>query len=137
MQDRWEYTIPANTAEADAVRVECKISPGVLKTLMVYFPPGCENLARCRVSIGEKPIAPRSSSNYLAADGQNVDLKHLEEPIREDLPVLNWEVWNIDDTYDHTIWLSAEWTSEAEPYEKTLVRILGDFVGLMKRLIGA
>lgn len=137
MHDRWEYTIPADTAEADAVRVECRISPGVLKTLIVYNPPGCENLARCRVFLGEKPIAPRSKSNYIAMDGDMIVLRELNEPIRDDLPVLNWEVWNEDQTYGHTIWLAAEWISADEPHEKRAADLLADFVGLMKRLLGA
>lgn len=136
MFDRWEYTIPANTAEADAIRVECKVSPGVLKSLIVYFPAGCHGLARCRIFIGERPVAPRSAKNFIAAEDMAVSMMYLEERIREDLPVLNWDVWNIDDTYDHTIWMSAEWTSAEEPYEKTTARSLRDFVSMMRRLIG-
>lgn len=137
MQDRWEHEIGRRTEFGERERVKCKISPGTLKSLMVYFPPGCENLARCRVLLGEKPVMPRSASNYIAADGMAVEADELDEPIREDLPVLNWEVWNEDQTYGHTIWLAAEWISEDEPHEKRAADLLADFVGLMKRLIGA
>lgn len=136
MFDRWEYTIPANTSEENAVRVECKITKGFLRTLMVYFPPGCHGLARCRVFAGERPIAPRSAKNYVAADGMAVYIQYLNEPIQEDIPVLNWDVWNVDDTHDHTIWMSAEWLSEDKPYEMKMAEAVNEFVDIMKKLIG-
>lgn len=136
MHDRWEYTIPANTAEADAIRVKCGVSPGTLRSLIIFMPRGCQNLARCRVFIGERPVAPRSMKNFIACEGYALELRHLDEPIQEDLPVLNWDVWNIDETWPHTIWMSAEWTTAPEPYEKTTARSIGDFVSIMKRLIG-
>ena len=136
MNDRWEYTIPANTAEASAIRVKCRISPGVLRTLIIYFPPGCQNLARCRVHLGEKPIAPRSPKNYIAADSMAHTLLHVDEQIREDLSVLNWDVWNLDDTNPHTLWMAAEWSSEAETPEKKTAGLMDRFVKKMEDLIG-
>jgi len=136
MYDRWEYTVPANTAEADAIRVKCKVTPGMLTRLRVYHPQGCENLVRGRVFLGEKPIAPRSSKNYLAGEGFVCDIRDARETISEDLPVLNWELWNLDDTYNHTPWIDAEWTSEYEPYEKKIHQSIHDFVTDLRRLIG-
>lgn len=136
MNDRWEYTIPANTAEADAIRVKCPISPGILRTLTVFYPAGCHNLARCRIYLGEKIIAPRSASNYIAADDMAHTLLHVDEPIREDLPVLNWLVWNLDDSYDHTIWLAAEWSSELETPEKKTAGLMERLMKKIEDLIG-
>jgi len=136
MQDRWEYTIPANTAEEEAIRVECKVTPGTLKSMAIYFPSGCQNLARCRVFVGERPVVPRSSKHYIAGDDGLISFMYLNDPIVDDMPVLNWDVWNLDDTYDHTIWVSAEWMSADEPYEKTMLEVLKDFVSIMKKLIG-
>ncbi len=136
MYDRWEYTIPADTAEADAIRVRCPVTKGFLRSLVIYFPAGCHNLARCRVFAGERPVAPRSGANYIAAEGMAVHIQYLNEPIWEDLPVLNWEVWNVDDTYDHTIWMSAEWLSEEKPYEMMLVHQMKEFIELMRNVLG-
>jgi len=136
VNDRWEYKIDENTAEKDAKKIKCPVSPGILRSLTIYFPPGCQNRARCRVNIGERPIAPRSPSNYHAGDGMAIPLTEINEPIRDDMPVLNWFVWNLDDTYPHTLWMSAEWTSEDEPYEKATVGLMRDFINIMKRLIG-
>lgn len=136
MYDRWEYTIPAETAKEDAIRVKCPITKGFLKRIVISFPPGCQLLARCTVAVGERPIAPRSAGNYIAADGMAVNIDHLNEPVQDDLPVLNWTVWNIDETYDHTIWMGAEWLSEDKPYEMIMARSMEELSLLLRNLIG-
>ena len=134
MFDRWEYTVPANTAEADAVKVECKVSPGVLLSLFMYAPPGCAGLLRSRVFLGERPIAPRSAGSYVAGESLIVDIRNAWEPIKADMPVLNWHLWNLDTVFAHTPWLSAEWISEDEPYEKSISRDIKDLAESLKRV---
>lgn len=136
MYDRWEYTIPADTAEADRIRVKCPITKGFLRSLTVFFPPGCFNLARCRVFAGERPVAPRSAANYIAADGMATHLQYLNEPIWEDIPVLNWDVWNVDELFDHTIWMSAEWISEEKPCEMKMMHQMEEFLQIMRDVLG-
>lgn len=136
MNDRWEYKVARNTAEKDAKKIKCGVTPGTLKGLVIYFPPGCQCRARCRINLGERPIAPRSPSNYHAGDGMSIVLTDINEPIKYDMPVLNWYVWNLDTAWPHTLWLSAEWISVEEAYDKSMVNILRDFVDIMKKLIG-
>lgn len=136
MHDRWEYTIPANTAEADRKIVECPVSCGVLTRLTVYFPPGNYDFGRCRIKLGEKPIAPRSPGGFLTSNGHMIVIEDMEENITENRPVLTWELWNLDETWSHTPWMTAEWVGVDEPYNKTMARTLSDFVSIMKRLIG-
>lgn len=134
MNDRWSQTIPANTAEASAVTVECNISPGLLTKLIIYFPAGCQGLCRCRVLLGEKPIAPRSPKKYLAGEDMPIVLDQINELITENIPVLKWILWNVDETYSHTPWLIAEWISEDEPIAMKSYRMLKDLVALMRAL---
>lgn len=136
MHDRWEYTIPPRTAEADAIFYECPVSAGTLIRLIIYFPPGNFNLGRCRIKLGEKPIAPRSPAGFLTSDGHMIVIEDMEENITENRPMLTWELWNLDEMYPHTPWMSAEWVGVDEPYNKTMARTLADFVSLMKRMIG-
>lgn len=136
MFDRWEYTIPANTAEADAVRVTCPITKGFLKSINIYFPPGCWGLARCRIFVGQRPIVPRSSANFIAADSALIPIRYLNEPVQDDIPVLNWDVWNLDQAYPHTIWMSAEWLSEEKPYEMQMAHQMEEFITVINRLLG-
>lgn len=136
MNDRWEYTIPANTLEVDRIKVECKISPGLLTKLVVYYPPGCHGLARCRVFLGQKPVAPRTPAHYLAGNGMAITLDNVNEFITENIPVLTWEVWNVDDTYPHTPWMLAEWISEEEPVEHRIYAILKKLLKYWEDRIG-
>jgi len=108
--EQWEYTIDEDTSEASLEKIECKITIGILTDLVVFFPAGCHKLARCRIYLGEKPVAPRSPKLYLAGDDGPIEIHGLLEPIRPNLPVLNWHVWNIDETYKHSLSLRATWT---------------------------
>lgn len=137
MHDRWEYTIPPRTTEKNRIRVECPVSSGTLTRLCVYFPPGNYDLGRCRIRLGEKPIAPRSPSSFLTSNGHMIVLEDMEENIDENRPVLIWELWNLDMTWPHTPWMTAEWVGAEEPYAKTsafsirrLVAVLEDFFGV-------
>lgn len=121
MYDQWRYTVAANTAEADAVKVEAKVSPGILTDLRVFMPPGCADLVKSRVFLGQKPIAPRSEGHYLAGEGYVADLHYMREPIREDLPVLNWYIWSNGTRYSHTPIMDAAWLSISEPWEKQMI----------------
>lgn len=136
MFDRWEKTVPAGTSEDNMVKMNCKISPGVLTDLVVYFPSGCRGLVKSRVFLGEKPIAPRSAKGFLAADGHAIELHRINELISENRPVLRWEIWSPGTIRPHTPWMSAEWISAEEPYEKQAVTVIRDFVDIVKRLMG-
>lgn len=137
INDRWEYTVTANTAEADAHKEKCDISPGLLTDIFLYFPPGCKNLARCRVFLGEKPIAPRSSKKYYSGHGTLVELRGMRELISVNIPVLNWQIWNLDDTYSHNLIMWALWIGAEEEAQyltleeiKLLNKLLKGMVGL-------
>ena len=135
MYDRWEYTVPANTAEASSIKVECKVSLGTLTDLRVYAPLGCAGLLRCRVFIGEKSVAPRSAKSYLAGEGFIADLRGVNEPISGNLPVLRWELWNLDDTNDHTPWMDAAWVETEESYDKLGYVQLRELATALKRAL--
>lgn len=114
MFEQWHYTIPANTSADDFITVELKISIGVIKRLMVYFPYGCEFLARCRVLLGAKPLLPRSRAGYVTGNGSLIDVGEITEPTKGNNPELVWELWNLDETYNHTLTLTCSWVSEEE-----------------------
>lgn len=134
MFDRWEYTIPANTAETAKKKQACKISRGTLTDLVIFYPAGCHGLARCQVYLGQKPIAPRNPSNYLAADDMPIIIRDLNERITGNRPVLNWFLWNVDETYGHTLWMSAEWISEDALLSKKTFLSIQDIADRLKRL---
>jgi len=128
------YTIAANTAEADRTTEELKISPGILKDLSVYFPAGCHSLARCRISIGETPVAPRSQGGYITGNGGWLPIDDIYEPITGNRPVLKIELWNLDEEYDHTIHVTAKWLTEEETQaERTLLAAIHERIDKLVR----
>ena len=114
MFDFWEYTVLKNTAESDAISVECPISPGIVTMAKVYFPLGVAGVAKARVYIGAQPLVPRSSGSYVTGDGAYVGPDNVFEPTEGNLPVLVWEVWNESTKYPHTLQLLATWVTEEE-----------------------
>lgn len=96
------YKILANTSEADAELIDFALTKGVITNLFIHFPPGCHSLARCQFLQGAHQIFPHSTGNYFADDGYTLPLREFY--ILSDSPTsLKWKVWNVDDTYDHTL----------------------------------
>ena len=135
MFDRWQETIDASTSEADAEKVECKVSPGMLTEIGIYFPMGCANLARSRVFIGEKPVMPRSAKNFVGGNGQLIQALNLHELITPNIPSLNWYVWNLDDFYNHELWMYANWISDEEDPNRTTALVVTDMLNLWKQVM--
>ena len=117
MFEQWHYTIPLGTAEADRVSVECPISKGVITRLVLQPMFGNENYGRCRVMVGAKIIAPRSSGGYITGNGFPVDSGPMEEPTKGNIPKLVWELWNLDETYNHEWIMSCTWIESDRPDE--------------------
>jgi hypothetical protein len=130
------YTIAANTAEVDRDVEELKISPGILTGLSVYFPPGCHSLARCRISIDESPIAPRSRGGYITGNNSTLPIEGIYELISDKRPVLKIELWNDDEEYGHTIHITAKWLTEEEMQaEKSLLALIAQRIDALVRAL--
>jgi hypothetical protein len=136
LNDRWEYNVSANTPEANAHKEECKISEGLLTDLFLYFPPGVKNLARCRVFLGEKAVAPRSPKGYYSGHGTLVEITGMKEHITENIPVLNWYVWNLDETYSHNLIMWALWIGQEEEDVRLTLEEIRELNRLLKGMVG-
>jgi hypothetical protein len=122
--DSWSYQIPAITSEANRIREKVHISLGIITDVYVGFPAGCASydvatdttyrLARMRLLRAAEPILPRSKGTYLAADDFVVHAGPLQFPVLKGDPVLTWELWNLDDTYPHELWLGVNWLTKEE-----------------------
>jgi len=89
-------TIPPLTQEE-----ESKPSPatGIIKQIVLHFPPGCNSLVEVKVYHGSKQILPEKGG--IALDDATPTFG-ANEPVKigDDIRV----VWiNHDDTYEHTI----------------------------------
>ena len=136
MYEHVTYTIAANTAEADRTTQELKVSPGILTGLSVYFPPGVHSLARCRIFIGETPIAPRSAGGYITGNNSTLPIEGIYELISDKRPVLKIELWNLDEEYDHTIHVTVKWLTEEEMQaEKSLLALIAQRIDALVRAL--
>jgi hypothetical protein len=122
--DTWGYQIPANTPEDESIKVEIKISLGIITDVYMGFPAGCASydlptqftyrLARARLWFGASPILPRSASEFIAADDFVVHAGPVNFPVLQGESTLTWELWNLDDTYPHELWLGINWLTQEE-----------------------
>ena len=103
--------IPANTPEAAPVITPLTLTKGVIATLRVGFPPGCAGLAH--VVIREKgwQIVPWSLDESLHWDGYVFEFKP-QYPMSSDPYDLTIHAWNLDDSYEHTVFVGAEVVGE-------------------------
>jgi len=120
--EQWQYNITADTAEADLKRVRLKISSGYITKVSVYFPFGCEHLARCRVFLGLSPLLPRSSKGDIRGNGVLIDTGDIQEPTKGQTPTLTWELWNLDETFAHELTLNVTWLSTL-PEESIILEV--------------
>lgn len=137
MYEHVTYTIAANTAETDRNIEELKISPGILVGLSVYFPPGCHSLTKCRIAIGDTPVAPRSRGGFITGNASTLPIEGIYEPITGNRPVLTIELWNDDEEYDHTIHITAKWLTEQEMQaERSLLAMIAQRIDSLARVLG-
>lgn len=136
MFDEWSYTIPANTAETNRIIQNLPISTGVITKVTLYFPFGCENLAYCRVFMGNRPILPRSSRRVMKGNGVLIDTGDIRESTLGQRPRIRWELWNLDETFTHELTLNITWLSSLPENSivaevKALTGSVRDFVKLL------
>lgn len=100
-------TIPANTPEASPIITTLTLTQGVVVRLRVGFPPGCCGLAH--VVIREKgwQIVPWSLDESLHWDAYVFEFTP-RYPMTSDPYDLVIYTWNLDDSYEHTIFVGAE-----------------------------
>jgi len=127
-----KLTIPANTPAEKPAEKTIEVEGDVLAEIAYLIPPGWTALAHFAVYYGIRQIYPEEAGTWITGDNL-----YRPVPIRWILPEspckLTVKGYNQDDTYDHTVyvWLLTKPEEEVWP-----LRILVDFVKILKRLIG-
>ena len=97
-----QITVSANTTQANSSKSYFKVNKGIISNMWITFPPGCAGLVKIRIYHEGHPFLPVNRDNYIRGDNYTfqfpVMFEIIEEPMR-----LTVEVWNEDDTYNHTI----------------------------------
>jgi hypothetical protein len=102
MKYEFEITVPANTSYSDRLDEELKLDKGIITQATCYFPLGCMHLARFKCFHSQYQLAPFNREGYVSGEGTEVlflkNYELLQRPYS-----LRIELWNVDDTYDHTL----------------------------------
>jgi hypothetical protein len=51
---------------------------------------------------------------YLGADDFVIHVANVNHPVLSGDPILDWELWNLDDTYPHELWMGVNWITKEE-----------------------
>jgi hypothetical protein len=99
--------IPKNTAILSYTSYTLILPVGKINRIWVEYPKGCAGLVGFQLWRGTQQIFPLPAGNWLRSDGftLNFAFTHLvdAEPYEVEL-----RGYNLDDTYQHTIWISLE-----------------------------
>jgi len=132
MYYEWTFTIPVNTAEADAVEHELVMDSGVIVGMSVYNPPGCHRFCRCRILEELSVLWPGNPLGYIATDGDVVQWTEnyvLKSPKYR----LILRAWNVSTSYAHdvVVRINVLPAAVASPY-----LVIQDLVRVLKHLVG-
>ncbi len=97
-----QITLPANTAQADAIEQEIKLAPGVITKIEVQFPPGPFGLSHIQLLQDTHQFAPFDPTQDIASDRETVT---WSEEIILNRPPYKMAIrgWNDDTAFPHII----------------------------------
>lgn len=97
-------TIPANTLEADPVEEVLEVCFGTIRQVFVLFPPGHAGLTSLQIFHQSRQIFPTTPGESFTGDDTQYAFDE-QWPIFEVPHELLLRAWNLDDTYEHTIYV--------------------------------
>jgi len=97
-----QITVSANTTEANSSKTRFKVNRGIVYRCWLSFPPGCVGLVKLRILHEGHPFIPIEANAYIRGDDYVFELPMFYE-ITEEPQLITVEVWNEDDTYEHTV----------------------------------
>ena len=125
----YQVDVPAATPEGDPVVQRVKLSAGILSRLLVFFPPGCADLAHAVVFYQDHQIEPWNRDGSFHWDDYVFDIECYHEIIAPDTDV-TIRAWNLDTSYLHGLTFGFQITQPPEvTTEGLLQRMLQAFVG--------
>lgn len=95
-------TLPASTAEADAVQTDLIVTRGLLWLVEVGLPPGCAGLVHVQLFDATYQVFPATPGESFHGDGVLRGYDDLY--MKSSAPFLfQVKAWNLDTVYSHTI----------------------------------
>jgi len=121
---RFTLVVPANTPEDDPVRLDVKLTHGIIHRVEIGFPPGLAGLVHVAIFEREHQLWPTNPGEWFAWDNYNVAFDEeyymLEAPYE-----LSIRGWSEDDTYDQPVVVRIGLMPIRGPIRALLPRIFG------------
>lgn len=92
-------TIPAGTAKASPIKLQCALGWSRVSQLLVTFPPGCSGFVGVRFLYSDNPVYPIGSSSFFVMDDFTLSI-----PVTNQKPGGQWSMSGYNtDIYPHTV----------------------------------
>lgn len=121
-------TTPKNTALASFQSTTLKLPTGVIKKVWVEFPKGCAGLVGFRVFRGVRQIFPLPDSVWLKSDNAVLNFAFTENILTDPFEIV-LHTYNLDDTYEHTIWAGFEMVGKNADLTPQMQQLLNALTG--------
>jgi len=121
---------PANTAKANAIETELKLTSGTIVEVWMVHPEGCQGLAYAAIFRGGHQLYPHNPDE--AYHGNAVPMIWKDNYELEAPALLKLKTWNLDDTYDHTLYLRI---TVLRGVIDTATKALLDTLSIIKQLL--
>jgi hypothetical protein len=101
----YKFTVKttANTPAYTPVRTTIKLTAGTITKVWFFHPEGCHGLAYASLWRGGHQLYPTNPE--AAYHGNDVPMEFEDNYALETPAELTLKTWNLDDTYDHTLYL--------------------------------
>jgi len=119
-----------NTAKVAAVVTDLKLTAGTITQVWLVHPEGCQGLAYAAIFEGGHQLYPHNpEESYHGNDVPMIldDNYELKAPA-----LLKLKTWNLDDTYDHTVYLRI---TVLRPKIDVATQALIDALNIIKQLL--
>lgn len=129
--DYWfAVATPANTAEADAIETELKLTAGTITQVWMMHPEGCHGLAYASIWKEGHQLYPNNPEE--AYHGNDVPMIWDDNHELETPALLRLKTWNVDETYQHKVYVRITiLRPEEDPNLRAIVRLLRDLKTLL------
>lgn len=130
MDYAYAVATPKNTAKANAVATDLKLTAGTIKQVWMVHPEGCHGLAYAAIFHGGHQLYPHNPDE--AYHGNDVPMIFEDNVELESPALLTLKTWNLDDTYAHTLYLRI---TVLRPKLDIATQALIDALNIIKQLL--
>jgi len=120
----------ANTSKVNAVETRLKLTAGTIKQVWMVHPEGCHGLAYAAIYLGGHQLYPHNPDE--AYHGNDVPMIFEDNFELESPAILTLKTWNLDETYDHTLYLRI---TVLRPKIDIAQQALIDLLSIIKQLL--